>query len=139
MPNRWIISTLLCVATGGVSLGTAEKAFACRCREPAPPRAYRAAQSVVYGTIVSVRRENQGADVVYVFEVAESWKRPLEPEITVHSGTTCSFEANAGEKYVIFLKQYKAETLETAQCMGNTPEAKAGALLVYLRSIKSAK
>jgi hypothetical protein len=68
-------------------------------REPAPPRAYRAGQSVVYGTIVSVRRENQGADVVYVFEVAESWKRPLEPEITVHSGTTCSFEANAGEKY----------------------------------------
>ena len=92
------------------------------------------AQTIVHGEVVSAKKENGGADVTYVFEVAESWKLPVESQITVHSGTTCSFEAAVGKKYVLFLKRQDDKTYETATCMGNRPEAKARGLLSFLRA-----
>ncbi|HMA71197.1 MAG TPA: hypothetical protein VKP67_06885 [Xanthobacteraceae bacterium] len=114
-------------------------ALACRCIEPSPAQAYKAAQGVVFGEVISVRKENERGDVVYVFEVAESWKHNLERQITIHSGTTCSFNANAGLKYVLFLRQTKSGNYDTGQCMGNQSEAKAGPTLQYLRAMKPAK
>jgi hypothetical protein len=86
--------------------------------------------------VVSVKRDNEGADVFYVFEVSEWWKRRVEPQITIHSGTTCSFEADVGERYVFFLKQNKQGMYDTATCVGNRPEAKVRPLLDYLRTVK---
>jgi hypothetical protein len=130
---------LLAICSAAISAGGAESAFACRCIEPSPRQAYRSAQSVAYGKVVSVRRDNEGADIIYVLEVAESWKRRVEPQITIHSGTTCSFEANVGEKYVVFLKQYKPDIYDTTMCMGNRPEANARALLNYLEAMNPQK
>lgn len=112
-------------------------AFACRCTEPEPRQAYRMAESVVYGKIVSAKKENDGADTTYVFEVAESWKQSVESPITVHTSTTCSYEATVGEKYVLFLKRSSQSSYETAMCMGNRPEAKSRGLLKFLRAKKS--
>jgi hypothetical protein len=94
------------------------------------------AQSIVYGKVISARTENHGADTSYVFEVAESWKQPVESQITVHTGTTCSFEAAVGERYVLFLKRHNQSVYETAMCMGNRPEAKSRGLLKFLRAKK---
>jgi hypothetical protein len=130
---------LLAVYSATMSVAAPDDVFACRCTEPTPGQAYRAAASVAYGKVVSVRKEKDGAEVLYVFEVTQSWKRRVEPQITIRSGTTCSFEADVGETYVIFLKQYKPDIYETAICMGNRPEAKARELLNYLREVKPTK
>lgn len=111
-------------------------AFACRCTEPEPRQAYRMAESVVYGKVVSAKKEDDGADTSYVLEVAESWKQPVESQITVHTGITCAYEATVGEKYVLFLKRSNQSIYETAMCMGNRPEAKSRALLKFLRATK---
>jgi hypothetical protein len=94
------------------------------------------AESVVYGKVVSAKKEDDGADTSYVLEVAESWKQPVESQITVHTGTTCAYEATVGEKYVLFLKRSNQSIYETAMCMGNRPEAKSRALLKFLRATK---
>lgn len=100
-------------------------ALACRCTEPGPRQAYRAAESVVYGKILSVERDNDGADTSYLIDVAEFWKQPVEMRITVHTGTTCAFVAKVGEGYVLFLRQPRQGVYETAMCMGNRSEGKS--------------
>jgi hypothetical protein len=130
---------LLTVCSAAMSVAAPNHLLACRCTEPTPGQAYREAESVAYGKVVSVRREKVGADVLYVFEVTQSWKRSVASQITIRSGTTCSFEADVGESYVIFLKQYKPDIYDTAMCMGNRPEAKARELLNYLHTITPTK
>ncbi len=95
------------------------------------------AESVVYGKVVSAKKENDGADITYVFEVAESWKQSVESQITIHTGTTCSYQAAVGERYVLFLKRSNQSSYETTVCMGNRPEAKSRGLLKFLRAQKS--
>jgi hypothetical protein len=130
---------LLALCSAAMSVAAPNDVFACRCTEPTPGQAYRGAASVAYGKVVAVKRQNEGADVLYVFAVTQSWKRRVEPQITIRSGTTCSFEADVGETYVVFLKQYKPDIYDTAMCMGNRPEAKARELLDYLRAVKPTK
>ncbi len=132
---RHIHPTRLMACTAAIFVAVAGWgiALACRCTEPGPRQAYGMAQSVVYGRVVSAKKENDGGDISYVFEVAESWKQSVESQITVHTGTTCSFEATVGERYVLFLKQQGRSFYETASCMGNRPDAKARALLSFLR------
>jgi hypothetical protein len=122
-----------------IFIGSSGISLACRCTEPAPRQAYRAASTVAFGKVVAVRKENGGEDAVYSFEVSESWKQRLESQITVHSGEPCRFEANVGEKYVFFIKQYKPDSYDTAMCMGNSSEARAQALLNFLRATKPNK
>ena len=127
---RWVlcVASLLTVGPGA--------AIACRCTEPGPHQAYRAAESVVYGKVLSEERGNDGTDISYVFEVAESWKLPVASQITIHTGTTCALEAKVGERYVLFLRRNAQSIYETATCMGNRPEARSSALLKFLRAQK---
>jgi len=111
-------------------------ALACRCTEPSPRQAYRAAESVVYGKVLSAKSDNDGADTSYVIDVVESWKQPVEVQITVHTSTSCAFAAKIGEGYVLFLKQPSQGAYETAMCMGNRSERASRALLKFLRSPK---
>jgi len=122
-----------------MTAGGAGNAWACRCTEPAPRQAFRAADGVVLGKIVSVTRENGEGDVLFAFDVSESWKRNLEGRITVHTGTTCGFDADVGQTYVLFLKPRGAGGYETARCMGNRSEADAAPVLKYLRRRKPAR
>ena len=132
-PHYWARFALF---TAAILTAWSGIALACRCTEPEPRQAYRMAESVVYGKIVSAKKEHDGADTTYVFEVAESWKQPVESQITVHTSTTCSYEATVGEKYVFFLKRFNQSLYETAMCMGNRPEARSRGLLKFLRAQK---
>jgi len=132
-PHYW--ARLACF-TGAILTAWSGIALACRCTEPGPRQAYQMAQSVVYGKVVSVKKEDDGANISYVVEVAESWKQPVESQVTVHTGTTCSYEATVGEKYVLFLKRSNQSIYETAMCMGNRAEAKSRGLLKFLRATK---
>lgn len=127
---RWVLcaAVIMTVRSGA--------AIACRCIEPGPHQAYKAAASVVYAKVLSEKGEKDGTDISYVLEVAESWKLPVESQITIHTGTTCAFEAKVGERYVFFLKRNAQNSYETATCMGNRPEAKSSALLKFLRAQK---
>jgi hypothetical protein len=124
------------VVAGLLSLHTGA-AIACRCTEPGPKLAYKSADGAVLGKIASVQKLDGGADeIAYVVEVSEWWKHPVDSSITVHSSTTCRFEAKVGARYVLFLKQSQQGKLETANCMGNRRAEKAGSLLRFLRSTK---
>ena len=109
-------------------------ALACRCTEPGPRQAYRAAESVVYGKVLSAKRDNEGSDTAYLIDVAESWKQPVETQITVHTSTTCAFVAEVGKGYVLFLRQPSRGSYETAMCMGNRSAEKSRELLKFLRA-----
>lgn len=126
----------LFVLIAGMSLYAPLPAFACRCREPSPPQAYRAAHSVVYGRVLSRGPQNEDADIVYTFEVDKSWKQYPGSEIVIRSGTDCRFEAVVGERYVLFLIQPNSRFFETARCMGNRAERDASTVLDYLRSVR---
>jgi hypothetical protein len=124
------------LAAGILTFG-ADQAFACRCRELAPKVAHRSADSAVLGKIISVEDVKDGADeLAYVVEVYEWWKAPVDSQITVHTSTTCRFEAQIGTRYVLFLKRDKQGRFETAKCMGNSEEKRARHLLKFLRSTK---
>jgi hypothetical protein len=124
------------LVAGMLSLG-ARAAIACRCTEPGPNLAYKAANGAILGRIASAQKVDSGADeIAYGVEVSEWWKQPVDSSITVHSSTTCRFEAKVGARYVLFLKRNQQGKLETAMCMGNRPAEKAGSLLKFLRSKK---
>lgn len=133
MPNlhSWIG---LAIGTAVLSIAGSSTALACRCSEPGPQAAYRSANTVVHAKVLSVTKENDGDGIAYVVEVRESWKQPVPSQIAVHTGTTCSFDAEVGATYVLFLRQDTPAVYETAKCMGNRPEASSRELLKFLRA-----
>ena len=117
-----------------MSIAVSGAALACRCTEPSQQAAYRLAYSVVHGKVLSATKEVGGDAMAYNVEIIESWKRPVQSQITIHTGTTCSFEAEVGARYVLFLRQDRPAIYETAMCMGNRPENSSRDLLKFLRA-----
>jgi hypothetical protein len=107
--------------------------FGCRCTEPMPRQAYRAADAAVDGEITDVQHDTDSDTFIYKVSVSESWKKKLSGEITVHSSTSCAFEATAKTKLVMFLKIYDQTRYETGMCMGNKTGKDALPVLKYLR------
>lgn len=128
---------VVCAAfINGAMIGVAT---ACRCTDLGPRQAYRAADGVVYGTIIASRTDNDEGHISYVFQVDESWKRRLKGQITIETGTTCAYEASVGRRYVIFLKESTPSIYETAACMGNRAEAVSQAVLGYLHRLQRSR
>ena len=109
--------------------------WACRCTEPGPERALRAAQSVALGQIVSVDTGTPGK-THFTFSVERSWKQSLPAEITIEDSAVCPLGPVAGARYVLFLHQEKSGGFETAKCRGDVAEDKAQATLQILDSAK---
>ena len=105
-------------------------ARACRCIEPrTTAAAYRSAALVVAGKVVDVvpRPEVQG--FTYRVRVSRAWKADAAREISVSTGTDCSFEAERGREYLLFLLPEAGSGMTTGRCMGNgVLESKRGAL-----------
>ena len=120
-----------------IIVGSPALAHACRCIEPKPQQAYSTADSVALGQFLSRKDGAREGDVVYVMAVSQSWKRQLDPQITVYSGTTCRFDAEVGARYVIFVKRDRAGNYYTARCLGNRSEPEATPTLNYLRAIQT--
>jgi len=111
----------------------------CRCVEPKPQQAYSTADSVALGQFLSRKDGAREGDLVYVMAVAQSWKRQLDAQITIYSGTTCRFEAELSRNYVVFIKRDRAGNYYTARCLGNRPEGEATPTLNYLRAVRTNK
>jgi hypothetical protein len=110
---------------------SAGSAWACRCTAPAPRSAFRAANGVVLGRVVSAKPNATGA-MDFTLAVTQAWKQPLTGELLVSGNAACSFEPTVGATYVVFLRRTGAGAFETDSCMGNKPEAQAGETLRFL-------
>lgn len=129
--GRLVCVAILAVLVVALDVGSA---LACRCKEPSAKAAFRSADSVILGQIVSAEKDEGESDgIAYRVQVDEWWKEKVDLSILVHSSTTCRFEAESGKRYVIFLKRNLEGKLETAMCMGNLAEKRAGSLLEFLR------
>jgi len=127
--RTWLRSMLLSVA---IIACWPAVALACRCTEPNLRDAYRQATGIVWGEIVSVRKESE-YNAFYEVEVLKAWKLNAGQRITIRSGGTCIFPVAAGDKYLLYLRPYTAGTYQTSRCMGNKPEAAAARALKFLR------
>jgi hypothetical protein len=110
-------------------------ALACRCIEPTQSQAYKQAQAIALGTIVSVSKESE-YNVFYTVSVDESWKEKVGDYLVIRSGSTCIYHADVGQKYLLFLWPYTSDMYQTSICMGNQPEATANRALKFLRSMR---
>lgn len=93
-------------------------ALACRCREPALAAAYRSADAVVLGKVLSAR-DPDPSRTIYSIQVRRSWKLRSPAQVQVESGTTCRIQAPLGADYLLFLKRDASGGFFTTRCMGD--------------------
>ena len=115
----------------------AEQALACRCLEPASTAdAYGRAHVVVRATVLSVDGVGDSPGGARAqLRVAEAWKADVASEIVVSTSTTCAFDFQAGNDYLLYLYP-GAEPGEysTRICVGNCLAANAEDALRWLRT-----
>lgn len=119
----------------------ASPAHACRCKPPATrAEAYRGAVAVVVAQVVAVEQRPDIDGLAVTVHVAEAWKASVPPTTSVVSGTTCRFEMQLGETYLLYLtrdpKMLRPEDREgyaTAICLGNVRRADAAEAIQWLR------
>lgn len=117
---------------GALALG-AGSAAACRCLEPGPGAAYRAATAVVQGHVAGIRGDAEGPGGATVrIEVSRAWKLPVAGPIEVATSTTCAYVFEAGKDYLVYLQRDAAGHWQTRRCRGNLPLAEAQGRLDWL-------
>ena len=113
-----------------------QPALACRCVEPASTaQAYRSADVVVRARVQAVEGVGDapgGARARLVVE--ESWKADVAGDLEVATSTTCAFDFQAGQHYLLFLfRDRQADRLTTRICAGNQPVPQAASALQWMR------
>jgi hypothetical protein len=102
------------------AMAIATPAAACRCREPSTLQAFARADAVAVGVVSTVRDLDAG-DTILEFAVERSWKTNLAGIIKIDTATTCKFTANAGTRYLLYLRRDGHGAYYTTQCMGDRP------------------
>jgi len=126
--RRLATAALLVAASHSVAL-------ACRCPPSiSPAEAYRAAQVVVQGRIVSVARDSAGQLSVATVAVQRAWKGPVGVQIDVTTRTTCAYDFPEGQEVLLYLQHHvQHNRLETRMCAGNLKVTEAGKPLAWLQ------
>lgn len=125
--SRRMASLILLLALPAVSL-------ACRCIEDITPEsAYRQADVVVRGQARTVRGDINKEGATANVRVSQAWKKATRAEIEVLTSTTCAFEFQPGEEYLLYLRESSNGTYTTRRCLGNRSIAEAQKALDWLK------
>ena len=96
--------------------------FACRCNgDITPKKAYEGVDVVLLGKVTSIFGNpfQKGGEKVKII-VFKSWKASVSEVITVFSSTSCAFNFQMGEEYLLYLTQNKdTGSYRTSVCGGN--------------------
>ena len=118
-----------------VLVAALQPALACRCLEPASTaKAYRSADIVVRAKVQSVDGvgDAPGGARAHLL-VEQAWKADVAAEIDVKTSTTCAFDFQAGQDYLLYLsRDRQADQLTTRMCVGNQPAARADNALQWM-------
>ena len=115
----------------------AQQALACRCLEPASTAdAYGRAHVVVRATVLSVDGVGDSPGGARArLRVEEAWKADVATEIVVTTSTTCAFDFQAGNDYLLCLYPGTGPSeYSTRICVGNCLAANAEGALRWLRA-----
>lgn len=115
----------------------AEQVLACRCLEPASTAdAYGRAHVVVRATVLSVDGVGDSPGGARArLRVEEAWKADVAGEIVVSTSTTCAFDFQAGNEYLLYLYPgAQPSEYSTRICVGNCLAANAEGALRWLRT-----
>lgn len=116
-----------------ILLASASKAIACRCGPEITPRAaYERAETVVLARVEEVKNRPDQNGVTARLTVARAWKKPVSREIAVLSTTTCAFNFERGQQYILYIFRGSDRQLHTSQCLGNVPVSDAGKVRAWL-------
>ncbi len=108
--RRTLLAVLTAVAFAlAVLIQPPGRAYACSCLV-SPPAAEARDQSVAVfsGQVRSIIRQTESSQVEVVFDLAESWKGPLAPSLTLRtagSSASCGYEFVEGERYLVYANE----------------------------------
>lgn len=95
-------------------------AFGCRCTQITLSEAYKRADAVLYGyTSDFVRLPSPEGGGTAIIEVESSWKSNLPNRLVVNTQTSCAFDFEKGNHYLLFLNKSETGFYETGMCYGN--------------------
>ncbi len=131
--NAW--ASLL--ATASLSVLPMFEAQACRCLEPtSTSRAYSKADAIVLATVQAVDGEGTSAGGARAhLKVTEAWKVAVSTDLDVHTHSTCAFDFQPGQAYLVYLERSgTGPGWSTRICMGNRKATEADVPLRWLRA-----
>jgi len=116
-------------------LGIPSQGFACRCAGSiSPAAAYRQADIVVMGKVLAVTGDINKEGATARISVSKAWKKPIPSEVVVSTTTTCAFDFQTGEEYLLYLREAADGNGYTSRkCVGNLPSCKAEKALDWLK------
>lgn len=122
---RWLLLALLCLPP---------VSHACRCPDGVPAStAYRQAQVVVLATVVQVSGDRDREGATAVVTVSRAWKAPVDERIEIFTNTTCAFDFQPGQTYLLYVQKTAAGARYwTKRCFGNLPAADAARHIRWL-------
>jgi hypothetical protein len=132
LTSRLRVMTLASVAFLAASTSFLTRAWACRCSEPTPRRAYTMGEIVVLG---SVESQEKRSDVsVATFVVDHAWKTDVSQRIKITFGKECSFVLENAGRYLLYATRIGDSSFAVRRCRGNRSYSSAGAALKWLRA-----
>ena len=108
--------------------------IACRCAGPiSPSTAYQRAQAVVVGKVLDLKGDRDKEGATARIAVSRAWKQRVDAEVEVFTSTTCAFDFQVGEEYLLYLYESpKTKGYTTKKCLGNQTVVQAGKSLAWL-------
>jgi hypothetical protein len=131
MKNYYFSIKLACIL---IIMAIPSNTAACRCPEPLSPEiAYDRADVVVCGKALSVQGNMYKEGAIVRIKVFDAWKKKIHSEIDVFTSTTCAFDFQTGEEYLLYLYDMpEGKYYSTKKCVGNLPTSKAKKALLWI-------
>jgi hypothetical protein len=128
MSPRIPVALLILIAAGS------PEAQGCRCAPGLSERsAYKRAHAVVVAEVANVTAHASGNGSTAAIRVSKAWKAPVRREATVETSTTCAFDFQKSQKYVLYLFMSEGKGYYTSRCVGNELVSEAEKKLEWLR------
>ncbi|MFC5405845.1 hypothetical protein [Cohnella soli] len=126
-----IVIILLSIVVGLISFPE-KKAYACSCAGSSVKEKLERSGAIFVGTVVKrggTKKSQHGKLRQYTFAVQQAWKGVSGPRISIYSydgsSSSCGFEFDKGQSYLVYSYEDKDRTLQTNLCSGNVPLAQA--------------
>ena len=99
-------------------------ALPCRCVSASLTTYYRWADAIVTAKVISVSTDSD-QNTTAKLEISDTWKKSLPKQIEVITGSTCAYNLQVDENYLLYLRTAPSGQFSTTKCQGNFPLDKA--------------